>query len=142
MKLINIDKDIVFEININNTVGEWIEFTGKLITPCKTIIIEKDINATINVNEVKVLQTKISNLYKSCVERRDYRISFCCMEAYFEMIMENISIDELVEVEVWLNMGAITNGKVFGYDDGTRFVIDYNTVKGMCIELTHIFEGN
>ncbi len=48
--------------------------------------------------------------------------TFNSSESFFELRLEAIPEDNVIEIELWINLGSQTNGKISGFDEGVRFV--------------------
>lgn len=51
------------------------------------------------------------------------------MESNFELKFDNILEDEVVEIELWINIANQTKGRIYGYDEGIRFIADKEGVQ-------------
>lgn len=57
------------------------------------------------------------------LERRKKCIyTFNSSESFFEFKLEVIPEDSVIEIELWINVGSQTMGKISGFDEGVRFV--------------------
>lgn len=134
--LINLEGNVKFvlelgkEYEIGNSDHEtWLPGVIKLSSETKKIEIGKDINFTLNVYEVKQLITGINKLI-SCLEKKESSsFSFCNLESNFELKFDNILEDEVIEIELWINVANQTEGKIYGYDEGIRFIADKEGVQ-------------
>lgn len=134
--LINLEGNVKFVLELgkelekgNSDHETWMPSVLKLSSETKNIEIGKDINFTLNVYEVKQLVKGINNLI-SCLEKKEScSFSFCNMESNFELKFDNIIEDEVVETELWINVANQTEGRIFGYDEGIRFIADKQVVQ-------------
>ena len=51
------------------------------------------------------------------------------------MIVSFLSEDLLIEIMIWINIGALNNGDKYGYDEGYRFIVDLDTFEKFVIQL-------
>lgn len=113
------------ELEIGNSDHEtWMPSVLKLSSETKNIEIGKDINFTLNVYEVKQLIKGINKLIRYFEDKENFSFSFCNMESNFELKFDNILEDEVVEIEIWINAANRTEGRIYGYDEGIRFIAD------------------
>ena len=52
------------------------------------------------------------------------KVHFFSSESFSEFAFTTIPEDNVIEMEVWINMGTKSNGKFFGYDEGVKFIIN------------------
>lgn len=134
--LINLEGNVKFvlelgkELETGNSDHEtWMPGVIKLSSGTKNVEIGKDSNFTLNVYEVKQLVKGINNLI-SCLEKKESSsFSFCNLESNFELKFDNIIDDEVIEIEVWINVANQTKGRIYGYDEGIRFIADKEGVQ-------------
>lgn len=118
------------EYEIGNSDHEtWMPGVLRLSSETKNVEMGKDINFTLNVYEVKQLVKGINNLI-SCLEKKESSsFFFCNLESNFELKFDNILEEEVVETEVWINIANQTKGRIYGYDEGIRFIADKEGVQ-------------
>ena len=134
--LINLEGNVEFdlelgkELEIGNSDHEtWIPGILKLSSETKNMEIGKEINFTLNVYEVKQLIEGINNLISCLEDKESCSFSFCNLESNFELKLDNILEDEVVERELWINVANQTKGRISGYDEGIRFIADKEGVQ-------------
>ena len=49
-------------------------------------------------------------------------------EAFFELKLETVPEDNVIEMEIWINVGNQTNGRLYGYDEGIRFISEEKSI--------------
>ncbi|MCP4112899.1 MAG: hypothetical protein GY749_46470, partial [Desulfobacteraceae bacterium] len=54
---------------------------------------------------------------------------FCSCEAYFEMSVYDPFEKNELYIDLWINMGSLTDGTVHGYDKGFRFTVTLDSMK-------------
>ena len=118
------------ELEIGNSDHDtWMPGVIKLSSETKNVEIGKDINFTLNVYEVKQLVKGI-NVLISCLEKKESSsFSFCNLESNFELKFDHILEDEFIEIELWINVANQTKGRIYGYDEGIRFIADKQGVQ-------------
>ena len=126
MTLKNSEGNIILTIWMGAATEEgWIPCSLELVTPTKTY------------------SSCAHDLYMSCMEQSDFihgwrkiadnlekgegrTYHYCNSEGYFEVILESLPMDEVVEV--WVNMGNHSGGTLYGYDEGIRFVVSQESI--------------
>lgn len=131
--IINLEKNLrleirfkenqLFDYDVQRTDYEnWIPFTLGLTLPKRSIIIDDAANATMTVYEINNLIHGIESILEKLERQSDSTYEFYSSESFFGLKFEIIPEDVVVEVELWINVGNQTKGKVYGYDEGVRFV--------------------
>ena len=108
--------------NIKSDKEKWIPFIMSLHSPTKVSEISEESRATMTFYEINNLINGIDIILDCLKKQKKYSFNFCCIETFFEIRLENIIEDDVIEVEVWINLGPQTNGSIYGYDEGIRFV--------------------
>lgn len=110
----------------------WIPFVLLIKLPDRNCMIGEDVKAAMTVFEIKKLICGFENILEhlECCECFSYK--FCSSESYFELKLEVIPEDDVIEMEVWINVGSQTGGKIFGFDEGIRFVVDKRHLTDFC----------
>ena len=132
-KLYNTENNISLEINLlnNNSLDievsradfeNWIPFEFLLHVEEEEYNYLSEAKATFSLYELKNL---IFNFEES-INRKNNGISvkryeFCSSEGYFDIIVSDPLEENLLSIELWINIGSLTNGKSFGYNKGFRF---------------------
>ncbi|GKI16242.1 hypothetical protein CE91St44_27270 [Oscillospiraceae bacterium] len=100
----------------------WIPFTLGLFLPKRHKKIEEAAKATMTVYEIQEFLQKLEEALEQLNRQNHFSNSFCSSEAFFEIKLETLPEDSVVEIEVWINVGNQTKGEIYGYDEGVRFV--------------------
>lgn len=138
-KIVNLEGNLKFQLNLRNVkefdydpqksdYESWLSFVLSLELPNRYSSIEKDDRATMTIFEIKNLIWGIEKILEALKEKIHYFYEFNCSEAYFQLKFEVLPEDEVVEVELWLNAGSRTKGKICGFDEGVRFIINNKTL--------------
>ena len=90
---------------------------------------DESVNMTLNVFEIKQFEKKMKKLIGGVDKENCTRLEFTNLESNFELRMELIAEDEVLEIELWVNTANRTNGRIYGYDEGLRFVASIDEVK-------------
>lgn len=124
----------------NSDHESWMPSVLKLSSETKNVEIGKDINFTLNVYEVKQLIKGINKLIHCFEDKESCSFSFCNLESNFELKFDNILEDEVIEIELWINVANQTEGRIFGYDEGIRFIADKEGVQKFVYDINKNFE--
>lgn len=132
-KISNTEKNISLEVNLlNNTFLDidlsrenfenWVPFEFSLHVEEEKYIFLSDAGATFTLYE---LRNCISN-FQDVIDRKKNelkaeRYEFYSSEGYFDIIISDPLEENLLSVEIWINIGLLTNGVSFGYNKGVRF---------------------
>ena len=135
MKIQGIEENIYIELKLLNLKLEkslfesFIPFELAINIREEKYEFKKDLYMTFTQYEVLTL---IKKLKRSLINFFGYRnfidIFFNSSESYFDLnILYGEAFDE-IEVEIWLNLASLTNGKINGYNKGYRFVTDVEKI--------------
>lgn len=144
----NLEKNLFLEINliINNSLDlkmdradfmNWIPFEFRLDFDKEVISFSKEVVTVFSVKELKYL---IENLYrivqiKSNKNLIESSFEYVNSENLFEMILYETGEENQVYCDLWFNLGSLTNGKIFGFSKGIRFVSDIGYLDNFTMEL-------
>ncbi len=131
--IINLERNLEFEIYLSKNdmldynpersdYENWVPFTLHLNLPNRNSMIEEDAKATMTVFEIKNLLHGIESVLFHLESKENYIYTFNSSESFFELRLEAIPEDNVIEIELWINLGSQTNGKISGFDEGVRFV--------------------
>ncbi|HBY20244.1 MAG TPA: hypothetical protein DEG71_04435, partial [Clostridiales bacterium] len=110
-----------------NDFENWIPFELSLKTENEEYHYEQEKGATFTLYELKEFITKFQDIINSKKNGcKVYKFEFSSSEAYFDIILKDPLEENLITIEIWINIGSITNGKFFGYDKGFRFDVSLN----------------
>ena len=102
----------------------WIPFALRIILPERCCEIDIEDGATVTVYEAKKLIYELENIVKALESEEKYVYEYCNSESYFELNLEVLPDEEVIEVELWINRGLQSKGEIFGYDEGFRFILN------------------
>lgn len=137
IRLSNIENNVLIDITLLKTelldissergddVENWIPFILDVTSPTMKIHLEEEIGATFTLYELKVLIMSLKNLV---IKNVDETFRFYCYESYFEIVFDYIKEDNCYSIDFWVNIGSTTNGRIYGYDQGIRFVANEEAV--------------
>lgn len=131
--IINLEKNLKFEICFQRNdmydynpersdYENWIPFTLGLNLPNRHIRIEENTKATMTICEIKNLICGIDNVLVHMESGENCVYTFNSSESFFELKLDVIPEDNVIEIELWINIGSQTRGKIFGFDEGVRFI--------------------
>lgn len=129
-ELVNIEENIsirlkLFEIEEmrESDYETWISCSLEIKSKTINCLIGQDNNFMLNVYELSNFIKEIKNTLDCFVNKKEYAFIFSNYEYNFEIKMDNVIVDEVIEIEMWINWGNYTNGKEGGYDIGIRFIV-------------------
>lgn len=103
----------------------WIPFSFLMNAKDESITYTPEITPSFCISEIKYLVCKIKEILqiKRCKTYIKEPFIFISKDYLFEFTMYETKEDDLVYVDWWFNIGSLTNGNVFGYSKGFRFVV-------------------
>lgn len=137
---------ITFEINIVNNeylvIGtneneSWLPITASFMCN-KEIqwIYDSNAKATLSLREVQLLINEINAIVTSKMQGKTIKdYEFYSIESYFIIKIIEAMESDIVEMEIWLNVGTNTNGLKCGYDVGYRFNVGISELSKFSNEL-------
>lgn len=135
-ELINIEDNISIKMNLYEIMemGEsdyetWISCSLKIKSKTINCVIGQNNSFMLNVYELNNFIREIRNILNCFVNTREYSFDFSNYEYNFEIKMDNVIVDKVIEIEIWINWGNYTNGKEGGYDIGIRFIVEYEVLQ-------------
>lgn len=127
--------DMVDWIPERSDYENWIPFTLYINQPNRCSVIEENVKAMMTVFETENMLHGIENVltHLECGKSGSY--TFNSSENFFELKLEVIPEDDVVEIELWINTGNQTNGIIFGFDEGVRFVTSESELNNFLSDL-------
>lgn len=145
----NLEKNLEFELQLKNDMLDydsqrsdyenWVLFTLYLDLPNRRSAIEENVKATMSVFEIKNMIHGIENVLAHLECPESYIYTFNSSESFFELKLEVIPEDEAIEIELWINTGNQTNGDIYGFDEGVRFITSEDELKNFFRDLQRNF---
>lgn len=128
-KLLNNEKNILLQLNLISsemldynaeraTFENWIPFNFMLNVENGMLTYIFENNETFTQLEIEEL---IQNIEKVCNDNMYSEYSFTPLENYFELKIENLFEDDLLEMEWWFDKGILSEGKNYGFSEGVKF---------------------
>ncbi|BCJ92675.1 hypothetical protein acsn021_02440 [Anaerocolumna cellulosilytica] len=150
-KIVNKEKNVILELNLlNNTYLDidflredfenWIPFDFALYVENEIYRYPPENGATFTLYELRNLITQLNKiiiLKKEKLEIEKYL--FSSLEGYFDLILYDPLEEDALSLEVWINMGTLTEGKSYGYNKGFQFDAELKQVKEFTKQLTEQF---
>lgn len=147
----NLDSNIKLEFNFLDNLPEdfiiarsefekWVPFILSLSTPTRTITISENIHAHMTMYEIKKIYYGLKNLFDGIKEGADCIFKHYSSESFFEISIEYIHVDECFSMEIWFIVAEYPEGRIFGYDDGFRFIVDKSEMKNFITEYYNSFK--
>ena len=129
-EIINVEENVSVRMNFHkieemrtSNFETWLSCSLEIKSKTINCMIGQDRSFSLNLYEVNNLIKKIKNILDSFSSKKDYSFEFTNYECNFEIRMDNVIVDDVIEVEIWINWGNYTNGEEGGYDLGIRFVV-------------------
>lgn len=145
-KIINLERNLQLEIQLKSNDmldidpersdnENWVPFTLCLDLPDRHSAIQENVKATMTISEIKDLIYGIENVKAYMDGKGDCIYTFDSSESFFGLRFESIPEDDVIEIELWINVGNQTDGKIFGFDEGVRFVVSIETINDFLMSL-------
>ena len=80
------------------------------------------------VYEINKLISGFESILQNLQQQKETIFKFYSTEAFFELKLETVPEDNVIEMEIWINVGNQTNGRLYGYDEGIRFISEEKTI--------------
>ena len=113
----------------------WVPFILCLNLPNRYTIIGESSKAIMTIFEVDKLINGVKSVLSHVKTRKNGIYMFNSSEGYFELKLETIPVDNVIEFELWINVGIQTKGEIYGYDEGVRFVTGTNALNRFITDL-------
>ncbi len=129
-ELINIEENVSIRMNLykieemrESDFETWISCSLKIKSKTINCVIGQNNNFMLNVYELNNFIKEIKKILDCFANKKEYSFIFSNYEYNFEIKMDNVIVDEVIEIEIWINWGNYTNGEEGGYDIGIRFIV-------------------
>ena len=148
----NVENNVIFQLDfINNgyldikkeraNYENWIPFVLKLIVSDKIYGYTEEHGATFTVFEIEKFIAKLEDIITFKTRNLEFsRYEFSSSEGYFDFVIFDPLEANEVYIEIWINNAINSEGIIFGYDDGVRFVTTIDCLKNFKNELSIIFQ--
>lgn len=115
----------------------WIPFQLFLKTSEGIVSYNSEVIQTFSVKEFKYL---ISSLRDVCEVKfsnnfLEEPFEYISSENLFELLIHETKEKDSVYVDLWFNLGSLTNGDIFGYSKGYRFDVTVLELSNFVLEL-------
>lgn len=147
-KLINDEKNIVLEINLINDervdidnsrpdYQNWIPFEFKINIQDEILEYSPMVALTFSIGELTYLTKELCKIISIKEQKQQLTKSFeyTSSEYLFDITLYETGEIELIYVDMWFNMGSLTNGQVSGFSKGIRFLVRVEDLKKFNDEL-------
>ena len=118
----------------------WIPFVLSITLPNRCSKIDEDAKAVMTVYELKNLIHGFEKIMRYLENRENYNYNYRNSESYFEINLESVIEDNVLEMELWINVGNQTKGKFYGFDEGIRIVIKKDDLVAFINDLRTSFD--
>lgn len=147
-KIINIEENILFELNLLNNeyldidflrddFENWIPFDFSLCIEKEKYNYAPEDGATFTLYELKNMITGLGDIIG--VKRDGLKTEnflFHSSEGYFDFKIYDPLEEDLLSIEIWINIGILTQGKSSGYNKGFQFDIQLSSFKTFAEQLS------
>lgn len=121
----------------------WIPFEFELNICNEVVMYSPDVIKTFSLVELRYFIKKLKNV---CIEKKNStndNISFVFMnrEHHFEIKIYDSKEDNFLYLDIWINMGDLTNGKIYGFSKGYRFIAFVDQIMNFAIVLEKQLEN-
>lgn len=152
-KLSNLEENVVVKLCLKNVAEEkgneyetWINCELKIETTAINCMMGQNNDFTLNKYELLNFVKHVEEILHSIKSKKEYSFDFSNYEYNFEIRMEHILVDGVIEIEIWINWGNYTLGEEAGYDIGVRCVTDERNLQcflnSLNEEMNHMFVVN
>lgn len=147
-RIMNTEKNILLEVNLlsnpyldidfsREDFENWIPFDLNICIEEERYSYNPESGATFTLYELSSLITQLNNIIKLKSEKSEIKkVLFSSSEGYFDLTIYDPLEENLVGLEVWINMGTLTQGKSCGYNKGIQFDAQLKEIKVFTEQLT------
>lgn len=119
----------------------WIPFNLIMNVNGEILTYSSDVLPAFSVVELRYL---VKRLNEAINVKRNHELiveslKFVSSENLFELTLHETQEKNLIEFELWFNMGSLTNGEVYGFSKGFRFVSCLKSLVSFTRELENQF---
>lgn len=101
----------------------WIPFIFNLIINERVYKYSEEQGVTFTIFEIENFIAKLEDIVTLKEKNLEFnRYEFSSSEGYFEFIIYDPLEENEAYIEIWINTALNSEGVMFGYDDGVRFV--------------------
>ncbi|MFT9057374.1 MAG: hypothetical protein ABF449_12325, partial [Ethanoligenens sp.] len=84
----------------------------------------------------------ISSLIKGKKSGRQIdRYEFSSSESFFDFVLFDTFERDSLYVEIWISVGLLSDGKIFGFDEGVRFVVTVENLDAFVVNLENQYKS-
>ncbi|MEL7567913.1 MAG: hypothetical protein AAGU27_23970 [Dehalobacterium sp.] len=119
----------------------WIPFRLKVNAGDMVLKYSKDVLPAFSVRELKYLINNLNKIIetKSKGNSIERPFEFTSSENLFDLVIYETGEEKLIYIDFWVNMGSLTNGNVFGFSKGVRFVTELEKFTSFVYEFEEQF---
>lgn len=143
----NNEKNIRFEINLlkneyldlmesRTDFENWVPFELYFDNGVDSLGYLVGDGATFSYYEVKSMLAHFEEIIILKSNGRGFeKYEFSSSQRYFDLVLYDPLEENEIFIELWINIGTMTNGEVYGYDKGYRFVVSLDSMSSFSNEL-------
>jgi hypothetical protein len=151
-RILNSESNVIIEINLMDNPSldldkhreefmNWIPFELKLSAGDMFLTYSEDILPSFSVKELRYLFDNLNKIIelKSNNNLIEVPFEYTSSENLFDLIIYETGEKNLVYIDFWLNMGSLTNGTIFGFSKGIRFICTLDIFRNFVNEFEEQF---
>lgn len=131
----NVEKNILLEINLLNNsrldiktsrsdIENWVPFTFLLTVPQEQYVYDEEARTTFTLYEIKMLISELQKIIQLKESNQNFEtFKFFNLEANIGLIIYDPLEKNELGIEIWINIGSYSNGKICGFNKGYSFEV-------------------
>lgn len=151
-KILNTESNVEIEINLMNNSHldldnsredfmNWIPFNLKVSEGNMILTYSRDVLLSFSERELKYLFVNLNRIVeiKSKGELIEAPFEFTSSENLFDLDIYETGEENLIYFEIWFDMGVLTNGTIYGFSKGIKFIVELDMLRSFVIEFENQF---
>lgn len=124
----------------------WVPFVMKLECGDERYEFSNEIGATFSHYELTKLLSDLGGVIDEKSRGNSFdSIEFNTSERYFDLLVHDPLEPDLAQIELWICIGSLTEGRNSGYDKGFRFEVNVEALQtlitGLSLQLRELMQG-
>lgn len=149
----NLEKNILLEINlVNNSqldiktsrsdIENWVPFTFLFEVLQDKYVYDEKAKATFTLYEIKKLVSEFKKIIHLKQNNQSFdTFKFFNLESNFGLNIYDPLEENEIGIDVWINMGTYTNGKIHGFNKGFSFEVSLESLFQFTTQLSLQLDG-